>query len=139
MKTFALTLLLLLPPLPVGAQLVPEGIHSLATGAEEICGITAASAVEFEAKIRADRRLKPMGGDDRYQVFGNRKKMVQWAVATRANPAYPLATCRHAFRKDGSIYQTRSMRCDASREACDRAFLDFQALDRELSRAVSGE
>ena len=32
----------------------------------------------------------------------------------------------------------REMRCDASREACDALFLEFQASDEEIRRQIKG-
>ena len=68
--------------------------------------------------------------------------MTLWAFAKPTNFAYPLVTCVRVFEKDGAVYMDRKMRCDASREQCDRAFLEFQELDtqnrQQIEARVSG-
>jgi hypothetical protein len=117
-------------------QSVPQGIHSDATGPTEMCGVTAATAPEFEEAITRDASFREEGGNDLYRAFNNADRFIQWVFSTPKNPAHPLATCRRLVSKDGNIYAGREMRCDASREACDRAFLQFQALDEGLRRAL---
>jgi hypothetical protein len=122
------------------AQAVAEGFHSLSAGPETICGITAASASEFRLKIRQagltfqdggprfDVYLSPSAGDD----------MVQWAVTKAGEPAFPAVTCRHMYKTtDGAWMQDRKMRCDASREACDALFVEFQQLDERMRGAIA--
>jgi len=125
---------------PVVAQLVPEGIHSDAQGPSTICGITAKDAEDFEAKVRANPKYRQREADERFLLFSSSDSKTQWVFATRKNWHYPLATCRQLTKgPDGSLYLDRDMRCDGSRSDCDRAFLEFQALDEQLEKALSGK
>jgi len=76
---------------------------------------------------------------DEFSVFEGPAKDSQWVFAKPAYFAYPLATCRNLLEQDGGIYMHRSMRCDDSREDCDRAFLEFQGMDDEARRSVQSK
>jgi hypothetical protein len=114
------------------APLVPEGIHSLANGSETICGITAASAEEFAAKVKLSPKAKYNNETDRYVTYQGPMPLTLWAFAKPSNFAYPVATCMRVYVEGGQTYTERKMRCDASREACDRTFLEFRELDKKV-------
>jgi hypothetical protein len=118
---------------------VPEGIHSLANGPETICGITASSAEEFELKVRASPTASYNNETDRYVTYEGPMARTLWAFAKPSNFAYRLATCVRVFDKDGSVMMERQMRCDSTRELCDRAFLEFDELDESNRRRIAGE
>lgn len=48
---------------PAHAQSVPEGVHTVATGPSNICGVTGEDALAIRAKLRGDRKIveKPSG------------------------------------------------------------------------------
>jgi hypothetical protein len=134
---FALLALLLMaqtkPPL------VPEGIHVLAHGPETICGVTADSAKEFEKQVRASPNARLYRETDQFVVYEGPQKTSQWAFAKPGYFAYPLATCRSLETEDGAVYMNRLMRCDASRDDCDRAFLEFHSLDEQAKQSVQSK
>ena len=119
--------------------LVPEGVHSLANGRETICGVTAASAQDFEQKVKASPNAHYSTETDRFVVYEGPEKLTQWVFAKPANLAYPLATCRRVYVQDGATYMGRQMRCDATRDDCDRAFLEFKALDEQAKQSVQSK
>jgi hypothetical protein len=123
-----------------GAQTVPEGIHSVNRGPSEVCGITAASAAEFQRLVESDGRLERQGGTPLFQIYarGTDNEFFQWALTTAVHPAHPTATCRHVYRDGDAWMSTRRMRCDSSRALCDRIFLEFQELDRRAREALTG-
>ena len=122
---------------PAAAQKVPDDIHSVVQGPSELCGITARNARHFEAKVRAIRTYRQQPDRSRLHVFLSTDQQTQWSFATRANPAYPLATCRKIRKRaDGSSYVHREMRCDAPRAACDKVFLEFHKYDEQLRRVL---
>jgi hypothetical protein len=113
--------------------LVPEGIHSRApTAPETICGITAASPQEFEAKVKSSPNAKYNNETDRYVTYEGPMPLTLWAFAKPSNFAYPVATCMRVYVEGGQTFTEREMRCDASREACDRTFLEFRDLDKKV-------
>ena len=65
--------------------------------------------------------------------------MTLWAFAKPSNLAYPLATCMRVFVEDGQTLMERHMRCDASRDACDLSFLEFDELDSRNRRQIQGD
>ena len=112
--------------------LVPEGVHSLASGPETICGITGSSAADFEAQVKRAANAKYNNETDRYVTYEGPMPLTLWAFAKPSNSTYPLATCMRVYVEDGQTYTERKMRCDASRGACDRAFLEFKELDSRV-------
>jgi hypothetical protein len=116
----------------VPAPLVPEGVHSLAKGPETICGVTGASARDFESKVKSSPKAKYNNETDRYVTYEGPMPMTLWAFAKPSNFAYPVATCMRVYVEGGQTHTERTMRCDGSREACDRTFLEFRGLDKQV-------
>jgi len=119
-------------------QLVPEGVHSLANGPETICGVTAASALDFERQVKASPQAKYNNETDRYLTYEGPVPLTLWAFAQPSNFAYPIATCVRVYEQNGQVFMDRKMRCDATREQCDRAFLEFQELDAKNRERIQG-
>jgi hypothetical protein len=118
--------------------LVPEGVHTLAEGPATMCGITAESATEFLQKVKLDPRFTLTGTTDRFLLYATQDSLMQFVFSLPGNTAHPLATCRHAYQENGAWFISREMRCDDTRERCDRAFLEFADLDDQVKRALSG-
>jgi len=131
----AATLATGLPP-PAAAQLVPEGIHNMADGPETICGVTGTSAQDFERQVKSSPTAEYNNETDRYITYEGPTPMTLWAFAKSANFAYPLATCIRIYEEKGAVLAERKMRCDATREQCDRAFIEFDELDGRNRRQV---
>lgn len=143
MKTFMLICGWVAAALPAaaGAQKVPEGIHSIAPpGPVELCGIRAANLAALREAAAASARLHAMPiTSDRFELFSSDDSFDQLVFTRAGEAAHPAATCRHlSFTPDGSLHQERDMRCDASREACDRLFIEFQELDRQAAETLRG-
>ena len=119
--------------------LVPEGIHSLSDGPETICGITGSSAVDFEQQVRASPKAKLYSETEEFVVFEGPANSSQWVFAKPAYFAFPLATCRSLYEENGGIYMHRAMRCDDTRDDCDRAFLQFRDMDARAKQNVQSK
>jgi hypothetical protein len=119
--------------------IVPEGTHSLADGPETICGITAASAEDFERQVRASPSAQLYMETEEFVVFEGPQEMSQWVFAKPTYFAFPLATCRRIDVENGSTYMHRAMRCDDTRDDCDRAFLQFQDMDAKARQSVQSK
>jgi hypothetical protein len=121
------------------AQQVPEGVHREATGPSEMCGIAGRDALDIVAQAKTSDDLRPIPiGTERFIMFANADQSYQLVATTPSEAAYPAVTCRHTYERDGSVRMNRSMRCDAGRAECDALFLEFQALDAELTRSLRG-
>lgn len=120
------------PPAPV----IPEGIHTPASGRETICGITAASALDFKHQVTTSPKAKKVTETSEFVGYEGPEDMTLWVFSKPGATAYPLATCRSVYVENGATYMGRKMRCDDTRERCDRAFLEFQSLDQKAKDAV---
>jgi len=128
--------------LPLMAQskppVVPQGIHSLADGPEIICGINGSSAQDFERQVKAAPSARYNNETDRYITYEGPMPLTLWAFAKPSNFAHPLATCVRVYEENGATFMERKMRCDATREQCDRAFLEFNELDGQNRAQIQG-
>jgi hypothetical protein len=103
---------------------------------ETICGITGASAEDIERQVKTAAQYN--NETDRYVTYVGPMSLTLWAIAKPSNFAHPLVTCMRIYVEDGKTFMQRKMRCDATREACDRAYLEFARLDRDNRRQVEG-
>jgi hypothetical protein len=127
---------------PALAQTVPGGVHTDATGPSSVCGVTGEDALAIlaiRAKLRADHRIaeKP-SGSARFETYFSTSEPKQWTVTTRKDAAYPAVTCVYLYNSGGGTDMSREMRCDASREACDTLFEEFQANDAKIRAQIRG-
>lgn len=123
-----------------GAQIVPEGIHSFAEGPSDLCGVVGNDALDIISRLRASSDHRQVALDsDRFELFVGPDDLDQWVVTRATEPAHPAVTCRDISQDAaGNWVQSREMRCDSTREACDRLFLEFQELDERLARELGG-
>ena len=130
-----MTVLLPIALLPAAAAppLVPAGVHTLTKGPTTICGITASSPSDFEAKIKVDPAYSDGGGDEKFHIYRRANPFAQWVFSRPAYLAFPMATCvATSLHDDGRVSIDREMKCGDTREKCDRALLEFQALDQRI-------
>jgi hypothetical protein len=125
---------------PADAQLVPEGIHQDAKGPVELCGLKAADVPRLREAARDSDTLRFRAiNSERFELFASDDELNQLVFTRSTETAYPAATCRHSFRvADGSWHQRRTMRCEATREACDKLFVEFEGLDKRVADALGG-
>jgi hypothetical protein len=129
----------LIAPSPALAQAVPEGVHTDANGPSDICGIRGENALAIRAQLKADRNIveKP-SGSDRFETYFSSAETKQWTVTTKKDAAYPAVTCVYLYNSGGGTEMSRDMRCDASREACDALFQEFEANDAKIRAEIKG-
>lgn len=129
----------LLMPLASLAQAVPEGVHKEASGESDLCGVTGHDALAIREKLRADPAIvvRPSGWN-RFETYFSTVETKQWTVTTKEDAAYPTVTCVHLYNSERGTEMKRQMRCDASRNACDALFLEFQAHDEQVKRQIRG-
>jgi hypothetical protein len=124
---------------PTLAQTVPEGVHTVATGPSSVCGISGENALAIREKLKAAPTIveKP-SGSDRFETYFSSTESKQWTVTTHKDAAYPAVTCVYLYDSGGGTDMSREMRCDASREACDALFQEFQANDKKIREQIRG-
>jgi hypothetical protein len=124
---------------PTLAQAVPEGVHKDATGPSNICGISGENALAIRGKLKSNPTIveKP-SGSDRFETYFSSVERKQWTVTTIMDAAYPAVSCVYLFNSGGGADMQREMRCDASREACDALFQQFEANDEKIRKQIRG-
>ncbi|MCH8614841.1 hypothetical protein LZ016_01800 [Sphingomonas sp. SM33] len=122
---------------PSTGQTVPEGVHSDADGPSDVCGVSGTDALAIREKLKSDPTVveKP-SGSDRFETYFSSLESKQWTVTTRFDAAYPAVTCVYLYNSGEGTDMERQMRCDASREACDKLFLEFDAHDEQIRRRI---
>ncbi|MER8863204.1 hypothetical protein NKI19_05715 [Mesorhizobium sp. M0751] len=119
------------------AQTVDEGIHRDAHGPSTMCGFHGADALDLVEQVRASPALRRVAASSRFELFVSADGLTQWSFTRPTEQAYPAITCNRLSRdRQGSLYQTRTMRCEAGRRACDGLFAEFQQLDERFRRAM---
>jgi hypothetical protein len=120
--------------------LVPEGIHSDAKGPPELCGYRGRDLSELTRQILEDPDFKEEGSTTEYRVFNNDSALVQMVFPQSGTLEFPMATCRKVFTNlDGGTSFNREMHCEGTRDDCDRIFLQFEALDKKVTREIRGD
>ena len=126
-------------PSPTLAQAVPEGVHKEASVASNVCGVTGQDALAIREKLRSEPTIvEEPSGTSRFETYYSSEETKQWTVTTQADAAYPAVTCVHIYNSGGGTDMSRQMRCDASRDACDALFLEFQEHDEQIRRQLRG-
>jgi hypothetical protein len=122
---------------PTLAQVVPEGVHTDASGSSDVCGIVGDDALAIRSKLKSDRTIvERPSPSDRFETYFSTVEAKQWTVTTPKDAAYPAVTCVRLFNSRGGTDMERNMRCDASREACDALFLEFDAHDDQIRKQI---
>ena len=135
-------LILLLAPLLMAQSeppLVPESIHSDASGPPELCGLSGRDVADIERKVVDDFSFQEEGSTDKYRVFVRERDFVQFVFPRPATLSFPMATCRKVISQSDGTYVQRELHCAGTREECDRIYLEFQALDDKVKQALSGK
>jgi hypothetical protein len=124
---------------PAVAQSVPDGVHTPASGPSDICGVTGDDALAIRAKLRADPHIvEQPSGSARFETYFSSTESKQWTVNTTNDAVYPAVTCVYLYNSGEGTDMSREMRCDASREACDTLFEEFQANDAKIRAQIQG-
>jgi len=136
----AIMILVVGAQLQAASQITAEQVHQDATGSSTMCGITGRNANDLMEIVRRTSRLhKQSINSPRFELYSTDDSLTQWTFTQPSEPAYPAVSCRHTFQgADGGWRQTRDLRCDASRAACDRLFIEFRDLDERMKRALNG-
>jgi hypothetical protein len=106
-----------------------------------MCGFTAKNTRDLLAQVRASKRVTEKElNSPRFEAYVSGDQLTQLVFTKAGEPAHPAVTCRHAYPdKDGAYHLGRNMHCEASREACDQLFLEFQLLDKRTVQEIRRE
>ena len=119
---------------PAVAQHPAAEAHTDAAGPSTICGLTGENALALMTQLRASKTLELQPKQSpRFEIYQSRDARLQFVATASTEPAHPAVTCRRLFTDtSGGTSMDRQMRCDASREACDKLFEEFSALDERM-------
>jgi len=138
-----LTRLILLTALVTGQvsdldPLSPDLLMTEANGPPSMCGLSA-SDTEGPAKVvrSSPRFARADVKSDHFEVYDTSDRMQEFVITLEPNPANPAVACREIRQENGNLRLDRYMNCGGSREACNRLFLDFRALDSGLTGVPS--
>lgn len=73
-----------------------------------------------------------------WTVVQDRANATLWSFAPPNNPAYPAVVRRQLANEGGAVNLHMSVKCEASKAACDQLVRDFQKLNGEMIAAVRG-
>lgn len=111
----------------------PDLLLTEANGPPSMCGLSAGDTDGLRKSVRTTPRLtKAAIKSDGFEVYDTSDRMQEFVITLETNPAHPAVACREITRENGELRLTRYMNCGGSREACNRLFLDFRALDSEV-------
>ena len=138
MRVLVLMGLILGAPAGAHAQAIPEGVYQRTDGPADICGLKAPDAPGIMEQARLSPDFHPRDiGSDRFELFETRPIERQLVITRPGEPAHPAVSCRSLVRDDhGGMRMVRSLRCDASKEACDALFWEFRALDERALQSI---
>ena len=130
--------LMLIATLAAGQQseldlLFPDLVLSKASGPPSMCGLSADSTENLAKAVRAAPRFsKAKVQSDRVEVYDTADRMQEFVLTMAADPAHPAVACREIVNENGELQLRRHMNCSGPREACNKLFLDFRALDSQV-------
>jgi hypothetical protein len=111
----------------------PDLLLSEASDPPSMCGLSANDTEGLAKSVReAPSLTKANVNSDGFEVYDTADRMQEFVITLETNPAHPAVACREISRENGELRLTRYMNCSGSREACNRLFLDFRALDSQL-------
>lgn len=114
-------------------DMFPDLLLTEANGPPSMCGLSADDTEGLRKLVRATPSLaKAAVRSDGFEVYDTADRMKEFVITLQSNPAHPAVACREITRENGELRLMRYMNCGGSREACNRLFLDFRALDSEL-------
>ncbi|MEO5494202.1 MAG: hypothetical protein ABIR08_09260 [Sphingomonas sp.] len=105
----------------------PPAASSLA-GTEKLCGLTAASAGEFEPQVAKLPGIMRKSDQNGYRVYIEDAKRRIWDFTTSAIPGHPAAACISVV-PDGRGSQIKvEIVCEGSQPDCDAIAASFKVL-----------
>jgi len=69
-----------------------------------------------------------------WTVAKDSKENTMWSFTPEGHPAHPAAVKRSFFEKDGGIYMTMNVLCQATKKECDKLVAEFQELNKRIKK-----
>lgn len=95
------------------------------------CNVTGGTAQEIAANVVKSKDFARIGGNARFVGYFNKKAMVRLAVTRPGNKAHPAVACLHFTRKTGDWQAWTTIKCEASRSACNALLDEFKILEAQ--------
>jgi len=113
--------------------LFPDLLLTQANGPPSMCGLSANNTQELAQAVRnASQFSKATVQSDRFEVYDTADRMQEFILTVPGNPAHPAVACRELRFEASELKLTRHMNCSGARDACNRLFMEFRALDSML-------
>jgi len=104
-----------------------------ANGPPAMCGLSASDTEGLAKAIRSTPKfVKADIKNGGFEVYDTSDRMQEFVITLESNPAHPAVACREIRQENGELRLNRYMNCSGQRDACNRLFLDFRALDSQL-------
>jgi hypothetical protein len=71
-----------------------------------------------------------------WTVIEDRKDHAVWSFTPDGHPAHPAAIKRSLFEKDGGLYMTMNVLCQATKKECDKLVTEFQELNKLIQKSM---
>lgn len=107
-----------------------------AVAAEGLCGEAAETLAGLEALVKSKPGVEVVPSDGTVVSYSLGQAGKIWNFATGSNPAYPSVACRTLEHKDGAYYVSTKIHCQAEKAACDALAQSYDALDRQMIKAL---
>lgn len=102
-----------------------------ATAKANFCNVAGSTPQEIVANVVKSKDFTRIGGNARFVGYFNKKAMVRLAVTKPGNKAHPAAACLHFTRKTGDWEAWTTIKCQASRNACNALLDEFKVLEAQ--------
>ena len=119
------------PPQPGDAPL-PE-VKETSIGAESPQAVLAALKAKPGVQVREENGWTIVEDQE------SEKVLAFWSFTPEGHPAYPSAVKRTVYEESGAVYVKMSVKCGASKEACDSLVRDFQRLNQRIQKQTQPE
>lgn len=105
------------------------------SGHNEI-GYPSVAAALAALRARSDVQISQQQG---WTIITETDTLVNWSFTPPGNPAHPSAVRRSIVTEGGQTYIKMGVRCESSKEACDKLVRDFNALNSRMAAETKGQ
>ena len=119
----------------LGCAAKAEGGPPIPEASQPTTGYTSVEAALSALKSRHDVTFSTQGG---WIIVADPSGPTLWSFAPKGHAAYPSAVKRQIENGPDGVYVNMSVRCEASKVACDDLVRSFQALNEQMARSLKG-
>jgi hypothetical protein len=112
--------------------------HTVAAQQESTIGYASVSEALEALQSDPAAEISVQGG---WTIVGTKEdgNYVLWSFTPSGHPAHPSAVKREIMEENGAIYISMSALCQAEKPDCDALIQEFEDLNDQMKKAVSGD